>query len=234
MIRYQEKDFTLFESQLYQTTSIVIHADDCIVIVDPNLLPIEVEEIRQFVNEIKDSRPIYLLFTHSHWDHIIGYGVFPEATVIARDVFKDREDKENILKQLKDFDVKHYISRDYPNIYPHVDIVVYEEGQVLEIGNTSLTFYKADGHCDDAIFIVVEPLGLWIAGDYFSDVETPSIHQSNEAYVETLEKTESILENHDIRFLITGHGKMADSKEEILKRKLESLNYIEETKTKTQ
>lgn len=233
MIRYQEKDFTLFESQLYQTTSIVIHTDDCIVIVDPNLLPIEVEEIRQFVNGIKDNRPIYLLFTHSHWDHIIGYGVFPEATVIARDVFKDREDKENILQQLKDFDVKHYISRDYPIIYPHVDIVVYKEGQVLEFGHTSLTFYKADGHCDDGLFIVVEPLGLWIAGDYFSDVENPSI-QSNEAFVETLEKTKSILENHDIRFLITGHGQMADSKEEILKRKLESLKYIEEMKTKTQ
>ncbi|MNH39240.1 hypothetical protein D3C79_1003780 [compost metagenome] len=49
--------------------------------------------------------------------------------------------------------------------------------------------------------------------------------------METLEKTESILENHDIHFLITGHGQMADSKEEILKRKLESLNYIKETKT---
>jgi len=46
-----------------------------------------------------------------------------------------------------------------------------------------------------------------------------------------LKKTESILENHDIRFLITGHGQMADSKEEIIKRKLESLNYIEKTKT---
>lgn len=83
---------------------------------------------------------------------------------------------------------------------------------------------------DDGIFAIVEPLGVWIAGDYFSDIEFPFIYSSAKDYIQTLEKTETILRNHSIHLLIPGHGHVAFSTEEILKRKNDGLHYIRSLK----
>lgn len=225
MIQYKNGQITVFESQLYKTTSTVIQTEDCIIVVDPCILPFEVDEIREYVMRIRGSRRIYLILTHSDWDHIVGAGAFPEATVIASANFQ-KKNPEEMIEQVKAFDDEYYIDRKTPLIYPNVDMIVEKDGQPLKIGNTVLTFYEAKGHTDDGIFAIVEPLGIWIAGDYLSDIEFPFIYSGSKDYVETLEKTETILANHQINILIPGHGHAAFSKEEILKRKNESLLYI--------
>lgn len=228
MITYQSNNVTIFQSLLYKTTSLVIQTKDCILIVDPNLLPIEVSEIKEFVEKIRGNRPIYLLFTHSDWDHIVGYGAFPDGIVVASERLGNRNDKEVILHQIRQFDNQYYLDRNYPILYPSVDIPITDDGQVLEIGNTTLTFYKAEGHTDDGIFIVIEPLGLWIAGDYLSNVEFPFIYYNSEKYEETLRKTNDILKNHNIQLLVPGHGDATNIKEEIIFRKITSYRYIQE------
>lgn len=225
MIQFQHDEFTVFESQLFKTTSVVVHTEDVIIVVDPNLLPIEVEEIRQYVDEKKGEKPIYLIFTHSDWDHIVGYGAFPEAKVIASEQFVQKESGK-ILEQLIAFDNEYYIDRPYPITYPKVDIEVKYDGQQLHIGNTVLTFYKAEGHTNDGIFTVIDRLGIWIAGDYLSNVEFPFIYDHSERYEETLRKTDTILTSHEIQFLVPGHGHLTNKMDEIKKRKEQSLNYI--------
>lgn len=229
MIQYQDKHLTVFESQLYKTTSTVIQTEDCVIVVDPCLLPSEVDEIREHVVSMKGNRPVYLIITHSDWDHIVGAGAFPEAIVIASEAFQLKNPNE-ILEQVKAFDDEYYIDRKTPVVYPNVDIVVKKDGEQLKIGNTTLTFYEAKGHTDDGIFAIVEPLGIWIAGDYLSDIEFPFIYSSSTDYMKTLEKTEAILSVHRIKFLITGHGHVARSTEEILIRKQDSLKYINNLK----
>ncbi|MEJ9281270.1 MBL fold metallo-hydrolase [Ureibacillus thermosphaericus] len=229
MIQYQDKHLTVFESQLYKTTSTVIQTEDCVIVVDPCLLPSEVDEIREHVVSMKGNRPVYLIITHSDWDHIVGAGAFPEAIVIASEAFQLKNPNE-ILEQVKAFDDEYYIDRKTSVVYPNVDIVVKKDGEQLKIGNTTLTFYEAKGHTDDGIFAIVEPLGIWIAGDYLSDIEFPFIYSSSTDYMKTLEKTEAILSVHRIQFLITGHGHVARSTEEILIRKQDSLQYINNLK----
>lgn len=228
MIKYQTNNVTIFQSVLYKTTSLVIQTEDCIIVVDPNLLPEEVLEIRQHVDKIKEDKPIYLIFTHSDWDHIIGYGAFQDAEVIASEAFHSKENKEEILNHILQFDDQYYLDRNYPILYPSVDITVKEEGQVVEIGHTKLTFYKAEGHTNDGIFVVVEPLGVWIAGDYLSDVEFPFIYYNSEIYEQTIGKTDKILDSHEIKLLVPGHGTATDIKEEIIFRKVLSYRYIQE------
>jgi len=225
MIQYKDDRLTVFESQLYKTTSTVIQTEDCIIVVDPALLPFEVDEIRRFVMSIKGNRSIYLIITHSDWDHIVGVGAFPEATIIASAAIKEKN-PDDMIEQVKDFDDEYYIDRKTPLIYPKVDIAVEKDGQQLKIGNTLLTFYEAKGHTDDGIFAIVEPLGIWIAGDYLSDIEFPFIYSSSKDYIETLEKTEAILMTHSIQVMIPGHGHATFSKKEIIKRKNDSLLYI--------
>src|SRR5690606_5077923 len=200
MIQYQNDRITVFESQLYKTTSTVIQTEDCVIVVDPCILPSEVEEIRDYVTGIRGSRPVCLILTHSDWDHVVGAGAFPEATVVAGAAFQSKNPEE-ILEQVRAFDDEYYIDRKTPLIYPKADVAVEKDGQRLEIGHTALTFYLAKGHTDDGIFAVVEPLGVWIAGDYLSDVEFPFIYYSAKDYIETLEVTDAKLASHRIREL---------------------------------
>ncbi|MDN4493549.1 MBL fold metallo-hydrolase [Ureibacillus aquaedulcis] len=228
MIKYQTNHVTIFQSVLYKTTSLVIRTEDCIIVVDPNLLPDEVLEIRQYVDKFKEDKPIYLVFTHSDWDHIAGFGAFQDAVVIAAEALQTREGKEDILNLIRQFDDQYYLDRTYPLLFPTVDIPVLEDGQVFDIGQTKLTFYLAEGHTDDGIFVVVEPLGIWIAGDYLSDVEFPFIYHDSEKYEQTIGKTDRILGSHDIKLLVPGHGTATDIKEEIIFRKVLSYRYIQE------
>ncbi|HEU5139931.1 MAG TPA: MBL fold metallo-hydrolase [Bacillales bacterium] len=226
MIHYQNGAITVFQSALYKTTSTVIETEDLVLVTDPNWLPHEVEQIKEHVEQIKKDRPVYLLFTHSDFDHIIGYKAFPDAKVIASREMNENPDREHILEQIRKFDDQYYLERDYEIAYPNADIIIEADGQATEIGGTKLTFYKAPGHTPDGIFTIVEPLGIWIAGDYLSDVEFPFIYDGSAAFEETLLKTNKILDNHDIRLLVTGHGHVARDKREIQKRQQKALSYI--------
>ena len=226
MIQFTDKHLTVFESQIYKTTSTVIETEDGVIVADPCLLPSEVDKIREHVMGIKGTRPIFLILTHFDWDHMVGAGAFPEAAVIASSAFQSKK-PEDILEQVKAFDDQYYIDRNHPLLYPDVDFAVTKDGEQLKIGGTILTFYEAKGHTDDGTFAVVEPHGIWIAGDYLSDIEFPFIYSSSRDYVKTLEKTEMILVNHRIHALVPGHGHIAFGKDEIVRRKKAGLDYIQ-------
>ena len=227
LIQYQGKNITVFESQLFKTTSTVIHTDHFVLVVDPTWLPFEIEEIKTFVHKVREEKPLYLLFTHSDFDHILGYGAFLDATVIATREFQKRQDKEKIVEEILSFDDEYYIDRPYDVQYPSVDIVVEKDEQSLVLGDEKITFYKAPGHTNDGLFTVIEPLGIFIAGDYLSDVEFPFIYDSVTNYEKTLNKAKILIEQKQINVLVPGHGKVTDYHSEIIKRYQDSIYYIE-------
>ena len=226
MIQLQNKNITIFESALFRTTSTVFHNEDLILVVDPTWLPAEVLAIRNFVNALKDDRPLYLLFTHSDYDHIIAAGAFEDAQTIASQAFIDNPLRDSILRQITDFDEGYYIKRDYPIVYPKVDLSIAQDGQQLQIGSTTLHFYLAPGHNADGIFTVIEPAGIWIVGDYLSNIEFPYIYESSMAYQRTLAKVDQLLLQHAFQLLIPGHGDFTTSKAELIRRQKESEDYI--------
>lgn len=228
MIQYQNQYMTVFQSSLYQTTSTVVQTRDLILVVDPTWLPHEISEIREYVMRIKGERPIYLLFTHADFDHIIGYKAFPEAMTIGSIEMENHPEKESVIEQIEEFDSRYYVQRSYPIHFPKLDIVIKQEGESISIGETQLTFYSAPGHTPDGLFTVIDSLGLLIAGDYLSNVEFPYIYHSSLAYEETMNKVEGILKNHSIRLLVPGHGQVTDVALEIKTRMERSLDYIHE------
>ncbi|WP_338469499.1 MBL fold metallo-hydrolase [Niallia sp. XMNu-256] len=228
MIIWKDHYTTIFRSALYETTSTVISTDDCVIVVDPNWLPQEIADIKRYVDIIRKDRPLYLLFTHSDYDHIIGYRAFPDAKVIASGAFgrKPLTEKKQIIEEIHTFDDEYYISRDYSIEYPKVDIVIDGDGTTVDMGQTKLTFYQAPGHNNDGLFTVIEPIGLFISGDYFSDIEFPYIYYSGYEYEKTILKLNEILSQFDIQLLVTGHGNPTKDSSEIKKRQQESLHYI--------
>lgn len=217
----------LFTSSLYHTTSTVIRTGNYVMIVDPNWLPEEVYAIREFVAGISGERKHILLFTHSDYDHIIGYGAFPGAMVIASRAFADNAHREDDLDQAIRFDAERTLSRDYALTYPAVDIIIESDGQQVDLGDAVLTCYLSPGHTAEGIFSIVEPGGIWIAGDYLSDVEFPLI-QDEGIYRRTLELVDQILQNHTIRCMVPGHGTVARTPAEILRRRNHAMEYIDD------
>lgn len=224
---YSHKGVTVFQSALFQTNTTVVETSDLVLLVDPNWLPQEIEEIRLFTEGVLKGRPLYLLFTHSDYDHIIGYKAFSEQaeSVIASAFFTENPGKEAVLEQIRQFDDEYYITRPYPIEYPTVSLDVSHDGQSLTINNTNLTFFLARGHNPDGIFTIVNNT-IWIAGDYLSDVEFPYIYFNSFEYENVLKKVDSVLEDFNIKVMIPGHGNVATSKKDIIERQKIGFDYI--------
>ncbi|MFD2370506.1 MBL fold metallo-hydrolase [Brevibacillus sp. GCM10020057] len=227
MIQYTDERVTVFQSALYQTTSTVISLDEHIIIVDPNWLPDEIRDIQDFVRSIQGDKELYLLFTHGDFDHIIGYRAFPGARTIGSRALRDHPKKEHKLRLIREFDATHYLTRDYPIEFPELDIVITEDRQQLVLGQTTLHFFLAPGHCADGLFTVVDSLGLFVAGDYLSDFELPFIYDSAKAYVETIQLAQKIIDEHRIRLLVPGHGQTTDNRQEMKRRAHLALDHLE-------
>ncbi|HDX9591452.1 TPA: MBL fold metallo-hydrolase [Bacillus pseudomycoides] len=230
MIRYKDNYITIFQSAIYQTNSVVVETDKSVLVVDPTWLPNEVDEIQDYVYKNKKDKDLYLLFTHSDFDHILGYGAFSRAKVIASEKLKDYPEKQSIINSIQDFDESYYITRKYEVKFPNVDISISKDYEELEIGDIKFHFYQAPGHTDDGLITVLEPLGIVIAGDYLSNIEFPYIYHNSDDYLSTLTKFESIIEKNDISLLIPGHGEFTTDKTEMKKRIFESVHYILQTK----
>jgi len=225
-IQFQSPHITIFESTLYRTTSTLIDLGQSILLVDPNWLPIEVEFIKNYVLEHHNKKELYLLFTHSDYDHIIGYGAFPGAKTIAGRDFVNNPNKDKCVQQILDFDGQYYIERDYPISYPIIDVIIEKEDQKVVIDGLELCFYSASGHTNNGLITFIPHLGLIIVGDYLSNIEIPMVEFSFSKYVETLEKIKKIAEENDIKILITGHGDIALNKKEIGRRMDDDIGYI--------
>lgn len=228
VIQFQKENITVFQSALYMTTSAIIQTNEAVIMTDPNWLPAEIEEIKSYISKIKGDKQLFIIYTHSDFDHIIGSGAFPEAKVIASKQFDENPNKEDSIQKIKQFDQKYYLNRSYSPVYPTVDIVVAEDGYKLELDSLTMTFYQAPGHTNDGLFTVIEPYGLLLSGDYLSDIEFPFIFSNYKDYVNTVNKAENILLNHQITTHIPGHGLTTQNQLEIQKRINDSKYYLEQ------
>ncbi len=227
MIIHKTNNVTVFQSAMFQLNTTVVTTEDLILVVDPGYLPYEIEKIRLYVDRIKGDRPIYLFFTHSDFDHIVGYGAFLDAKTIASEQFVTNNLKESQLQEAINYDDEYYIVRPYQLVYPSIDYMIKEDGERFQVGNTLLTFYYALGHNHDGLIGVIESEKLAIVGDYLSDIEFPFVYFSFEQYDRTLKSLSSIFKENRELTLITSHGTVTSDQSEIIKRLNDSYEYLE-------
>lgn len=208
----------LFRSGLYQTLSSVVTTPDLMLLVDPCWLPDELAAIRAFVDHERNGRPLFLLFTHGDFDHVLGAGMFPDAETIAHQALAAHPDPAGVLRMIHEFDAKYYIERQHPVVFPTITRPMPGDGETLAIGSTTLTFHASPGHTADGLFTLVEPEGVLFAGDYLSDFEKPFIYVSGRQYEATLMLAERLVESGRIRLLVPGHGRPTRDRGEMLRR----------------
>ncbi|MEM9259742.1 MAG: MBL fold metallo-hydrolase, partial [Bacteroidota bacterium] len=228
-IQHRAAGVTLFESALFRTITTVIEGEDFVLVVDPNWLPEEVAEIAVYANRVGKGKARFLLFTHSDYDHIIGYGAFPNWKTIASKQFVENPEAAAQLQQAKDWDDEYYIRRTYQLVYPKIDHVIAGKGKGMQLGaDTQALFYQAAGHNYDGIATFLPTRGILIVGDYLSNIEFPYVYHSFEEYGNTLWKLEKIITSGKVKLLITGHGDATRELSEMVLRLQEAKDYLTE------
>lgn len=225
-IIYKDQQVTIFQSALFQTNSTVVCTDDVVMVFDPAWLPDEVMNIKHYVDGIRGKRELFLIFTHSDYDHIIGYKAFDADKVFTSKAMDENPKKFEAVEQCLDFDEKYYIRRPYPLEYPAPDFTVFRDGVQYKHGQTKMTFYLTPGHTADSMMVVIWQIGLCIAGDYLCNVEFPFIYHSSVDYEATLEKLPEIHDRNWFTRLVPGHGDPALTINDWLHRRTEGLAYI--------
>lgn len=226
MIIFNENNITVFQSAMFKMNSTVVVTKDLVLVVDPGYLPNEINEIQQFVETVKQDKPIFLFFTHSDFDHIVGNGAFPNANKIASRQFVNSSMKNKQLKDIISFDDDFYIDREYKIEYPIINYIIQADGQELQIRDTKITFYQAFGHTNDGLFAVIENDNLLIAGDYLSDLEFPFVYHSFSEYEKTLASFRRVTQEKSNWILVPGHGSVTKDGREIQERIDTSIDYF--------
>lgn len=219
-ISYQKGGVTVFESELMCTTCTLIEQVDHLLLVDPNWLPSEVEFIAQEVERRRGDRELYLLFTHSDYDHIIGYERFRRsAKIMASEALLTNEQADEQLQEIRKFYDQYYLPTPWPVTYPReAAIQVSADREEHFIGATRYQFLQAPGHNPDGLITFLSDAGILIAGDYLCSVEFPFIYHSISAYQKTLSRLQDLIEQENVSLLIAGHGPVSTDQNELKER----------------
>ena len=215
----------VFTSGLYLTTSGVVFGSHGTLVIDPNLLPREIAAIQVYLEH--SAQPVkYMVYTHHHWDHIIGGQAFPSARRLAHRCFPEAMEAHHPLDELRRFDDAYYVQRDPPfEFQPPHELI--DDGWSGDLGGIEFRLIHLPGHASDMIGVHVPSEKTLFAADMLSDVELPMIEGNGSDYLASLRKVDTLVAAGEVQTLVPGHGHVTHGAEAIRARIAEDIAYID-------
>ncbi|HYE67244.1 MAG TPA: MBL fold metallo-hydrolase [Anaerovoracaceae bacterium] len=144
-----------------------------------------------------NSKPMILINTHFHWDHIWGNHTFKDCTIISH-----RLCRELILIKWDEMTDKNkqFIKGDIQMCLPNL---VFED--TLYFPDDKIRIIYTPGHTTDSISVLDEEERIINVGDNIGDTMdeiVPSIGTNKDTYINTLQRYKSI----DFDTCISGHN----------------------------
>jgi hydroxyacylglutathione hydrolase len=198
-------------SGIWQMTSTVLACDGSSIVVDPGYFPRELAELSQVAQ--KRGPVAAVIFTHGHWDHVMGWRSFPDSSVLTSRglhaaITQGSEYADKNLRDAAAFDRRWYVDRGAaPAWPPHERLRALDEGALISVGATPLQALHLPGHSVDGIGLLAPRDGLLLVGDYLSPCEIPFVEDLS-AYRATLRRLLAILD--DVERILPGHGRALD------------------------
>lgn len=220
----------IFQSDLWMINSGLILNDLGSVVVDPAYFPEEIMDIAGFI-KTKNCKAGYLVFTHSDFDHIVGYQNFPGARKVGSGHF-DQCIKKEQLKNLVATDLDYNVQRE-EFFFPELNVII-EQKMRMSLKKGHLLFFEAPGHTEDSIFTVYDEKEVLFSGDTLSDIEFPFIYYDSSAYRQSLLLARKLVDKYDIKTIVPGHGNVAQGRKQIIDRIENDIAYIDNLKLRTQ
>jgi glyoxylase-like metal-dependent hydrolase (beta-lactamase superfamily II) len=209
-----------YESALWETTALALHAGGDAVLVDPCISAPEIAAIAADV-AARGLQVRGLLITHADWDHVCGISAFPEVPAImsrgAAARIASGQAAESVVRE----GAAEGLSWDGA---PRADLV-FEPGEALQVGPFTVETMALPGHTWCGAGYRVRELGLLCVGDYLSVIEFPFVYVSTAAYRATLAALSDSLERDPVQHVAPGHGRALHA-HEALQVAAEDLDYL--------
>jgi hydroxyacylglutathione hydrolase len=215
------------QSRVFRMNSAVLLDREHAVLVDPGVLPSEQDDLSAAVRAA-GARAVSLVFTHAHWDHVLGRPGWPQATTVGhvRLAAELERDAAAILGEANACAARHAEAWSH-GFEPFTPDLVVDHERALALGPWQSILREAPGHCDSQITVHLPDRGLLIAGDLLSDLEIPWLDREPAAYRRTLERLAALVTGGAVETLVPGHGAVAHGAEAALDRVRRDLGYLD-------
>lgn len=199
-------------SGIWQLSSAVVADAGACLVIDPGYFPRELEELAG--TAAARGTTTHVVFTHGHWDHVMGWRTFPGAEVVAStrlvaDVAGGTEAAASNLGSAREFDGQWYVVRPGPLAWPE-RLRPLGDGETLTIGGARLRGLSLPGHSPDGLALLLDEPRVLFAGDYLSPCEIPFVDDLD-AYRATLRRLLALFPEIDA--VVPGHGPRLDRSE---------------------
>lgn len=215
------------QSVAYAMNSVLLLDPEHAIVVDPGVLPSELDDLKRAVDEAGPEQ-VTLFLTHAHWDHVLGRPWWPKAQVIAHDRFEAevRADRARILEEAVRLAAGHGETWS-AGFTPFAPDEAVSGMRFAKLGPWRTVWRDAPGHCDSQLSLHLPESRTLIAADMLSDIEIPWLNRPPPAYRATLEALLPLAEHGAIETLVPGHGGIATGAEAVLARLRRDLDYLE-------
>ena len=164
--------------RVYNESLYLVEGNDRAILIDAGTY---IPDLDKIVAKIT-SKPVTMMLTHAHGDHVGGVGPFPEVYLNAGDMTIVPNNMRNYKGQIR-----------YLN-----------DGQVIDLGGREIEVIFTPGHTPGSATFFDKAKHYGFSGDAFGSTNLLVFtNLSTEMY--TAERIENYMKKHDIRFLFPGH-----------------------------
>lgn len=223
-MKQMNENLYIFHYPLYNFNISVIKTDDYIFVIDTYLGPDGIREVKEFVEKIKDNRTVYIINTHSHYDHIWGNCLFENYQIISHKLCREKilSDGEKVLNEFKEKEPKLILGE----VKIKAPDIIFEDELTFFSKDISVKLKHFCGHTKDCIVIILEPYHICIAGDLVEE-PFPLVSEEDSDLREFILSLES-LDKMDFNLVIPSHGNSFENK--LIK---ENLSYLKQLENKS-
>jgi len=164
-------------------------------LIDTGLGSLSVEPVQQVLKN--SPKPLIVINSHYHWDHVWGNGAFKASTIISHTLCRESLEKEweNMLEKNGRY-AFGTIEKELPNMTFHKELYFPED---------KIRIFYTPGHSLDSISVLDEEEKILNVGDNIGDTAddiVPGLECEKSIYLSTL----NIYKKMDFDTCISGHN----------------------------
>ena len=189
-----------------------VTTSDGVFMIDTPQQPIDAVRWREALSE--HGKPLYLVNTEWHIDHIRGNAFFPGVEVLGHKQLQQRYDEvaagfnsPEMIERMKIDDPDSVWLMGHPDYPPNPITRPFEDGLTLEMGNHTIEIIHMPGHTAPQTSVFIPSEGIVFTGDnVFHKCRTYVQEGDPWQWLEALESIRAL----DIETIVPGHGEPCD------------------------